>query len=47
MANNNHFELTLDTLAPTGTIEGLGDYEKINKASKKQPKSPSLERSFM
>lgn len=32
MANNNHFELTLDTLAPTGKIEGLGDYEKINKA---------------
>lgn len=32
MANNNHFELTLDTLAPTGKIEGLGDYEKNNKA---------------
>ena len=28
MANNNHFELTLDTLAPTGSISGLGDYEK-------------------
>lgn len=32
MANNNHFELTLDTLAPTGKIEGLRDYEKENKA---------------
>ena len=32
MANNNHFELTLDTLAPTGSIEGLGMYEKENKA---------------
>jgi hypothetical protein len=31
MANNNHFELTLDTLAPTGSISGLGDYEKENK----------------
>lgn len=32
MANNNHFELTLDTLAPTGEIKGLNDYEKENKA---------------
>jgi hypothetical protein len=32
MANNNHFELTLDTLAPTGSISGLVDYEKENKA---------------
>lgn len=32
MANNNHFELTLDTLAPVGSITGLGDYEKVNKA---------------
>lgn len=31
MANNNHFELTLDTLAPVGSIKGLGDYEKENK----------------
>lgn len=31
MANNNHFELTLDTLAPTGSISGLGHYEKDNK----------------
>ena len=31
MANNNHFELTLDTLAPTGSIEGLGEFEKENK----------------
>lgn len=33
MANNNHFELTLDTLAPQNcTISGLVDYEKENKA---------------
>ena len=31
MANNNHFELTLDTLAPTGDISGLGEFEKENK----------------
>ena len=31
MANNNHFELTLDTLAPTGSISGLGEFEKDNK----------------
>ena len=31
MANNNHFELTLDTLAPTGSISGLGEFEKENK----------------
>ena len=31
MANNNHFELTLDTIAPVGTISGLGQYEKENK----------------
>ena len=31
MANNNHFELTLDTLAPTGGISGLGEFEKENK----------------
>ena len=31
MANNNHFELTLDTLAPSGSISGLGEYEKENK----------------
>ena len=30
MANNNHFELTLDTLAPTGSISGLGEFEKEN-----------------
>ena len=32
MANNNHFELTLDTLAPTGSISGLKEFEKENKA---------------
>jgi hypothetical protein len=33
MANNNHFELTLDTLAPQNcTISGLGEYEKENKS---------------
>lgn len=33
MANNNHFELTLDTLAPQNcSLSGLGDYEKDNKA---------------
>lgn len=32
MANNNHFELTLDTLAPTGSISGLNEFEKANKA---------------
>lgn len=31
MANNNHFALTLDTLAPSGSISGLKDYEKENK----------------
>lgn len=31
MANNNHFELTLDTLAPAGSISGLGEFEKENK----------------
>lgn len=31
MANNNHFELTLDTLAPQGSISGLNRYEKENK----------------
>ena len=31
MANNNHFELTLDTLAPVGSISGLGEFEKVNK----------------
>ena len=31
MANNDHFELTLDTLAPTGSISGLGEFEKENK----------------
>lgn len=31
MANNNHFELTLDTLAPVGSIKGLGEFEKENK----------------
>lgn len=31
MANNNHFKLTLDTLAPTGSISGLGEFEKENK----------------
>jgi hypothetical protein len=31
MANNNHFELTLDTLAPQGGISGLNRYEKENK----------------
>lgn len=31
MANNNHFELTLDTLAPSGSISGLREYEKENK----------------
>ena len=34
MANNNHFELTLDTLAPTGSISGLGEFEKENKPLK-------------
>lgn len=32
MANNNHFELTLDTLAPVGSISGLKEYEKENKS---------------
>lgn len=32
MANNNHFELALDTLAPTGSIGGLNEFEKENKA---------------
>ena len=32
MANNNHFELTLDTLAPVGDISGLGEFEKENKS---------------
>lgn len=32
MANNNHFELTLDTLAPVGSISGLGEFEKENKS---------------
>jgi hypothetical protein len=32
MANNNHFELTLDTLAPVGSISGLTEFEKVNKA---------------
>jgi hypothetical protein len=32
MANNNHFELTLDTLAPSGSISGLNEFEKANKA---------------
>lgn len=31
MANNNHFELALDTLAPTGSIGGLNEFEKENK----------------
>ena len=30
MANNNHFELTLDTLAPAGSISGLGEFETIS-----------------
>lgn len=32
MANNNHFELTLDTLAPVGSISGLSEFEKENKS---------------
>ena len=30
MANNNHFELTLDTLAPTGSITRPGEFLKSN-----------------